>query len=383
MLDISQDWRDLLKAPQLAFDLRKLLLCAVCLLLQLVGSELILYYTTFRAGTHLDEAGWRGIHLFQIHRLLDFVVEVWNMPGGERILVVILGMVYFWIFYVFSYFGAAVFRMSACEIGLGERISMAEARRFAREKFRSYFWVQGIILLAVLFFGLSVAGGGLLGRIPVVGPGLVAILFWIALGLGTCITLLLLGLMLGWDLMLATIAAEGTDPFDGISRGLNYVFVQPWRYLAYRIVGLGSSVLAFLCVLGVALAAYVVAIFCARFGMGDAFDKHLLNPALFVFHTCLSGSVPPELDRSLDLGGAVVSGSLFIFVSIVYWLIIAGYALSIRVHVGMTTYLLLRRAIDGTDMTEIHTAEEDRSFEFAADFEEEFAAVGRTGTEGA
>lgn len=30
---------------------------------------------------------------------------------------------------------------------------------------------------------------------------------------------------------LATIAVEGTDQFDGISRGINYVFVRPGRYL--------------------------------------------------------------------------------------------------------------------------------------------------------
>jgi len=46
-------------------------------------------------------------------------------------------------------------------------------------------------------------------------------------------TLLLVGVLLGWPLMWATISVEGTDSFDALSRTYAYVFQKPLRYAAY------------------------------------------------------------------------------------------------------------------------------------------------------
>lgn len=384
MRELSQDWRDLLQVPWIAFDLRKLLLCAACLVLQLVGVELILYHTTRAAGIAAGFAAepeiWRGVHVFQLYRFREFVRDVWEMPGGKQVLAVMFGMAYAWCFYVFAHFGGAVFRMTAVEIATRDRIPMAEARRFARQKFRAFFWTQGIVVLAIALFLGTNALGGLVGRIPAVGPTLVALFFWLAVGAGACAVLLALGLVLGGDLMLATVAVEGTDQFDAISRGFNYVFVRPWRYLAYRLVGIGSGAAAFAVVLALAALAYGVALWTVSLGMGDDFGRYLSDPLQFVYYSCTRGEVPADLDRRLDLAGAKVSGGVLVFVSLCYGFLVAGYGLSLFVGLATTTYYLLRRAIDGTDVTEVYLAGSEKDLDLGAELEEELETVPKAKT---
>jgi hypothetical protein len=47
---------------------------------------------------------------------------------------------------------------------------------------------------------------------------------------------LLLGALVGWPLMWATISVEGTDAFDALSRSYAYTYQRPWRLLWYVLV---------------------------------------------------------------------------------------------------------------------------------------------------
>ena len=48
---------------------------------------------------------------------------------------------------------------------------------------------------------------------------------------GLAMSLILLGLAVGWPLMLASIAIEDADAFDAFSRVYNYLFARPWYAL--------------------------------------------------------------------------------------------------------------------------------------------------------
>ena len=66
------------------------------------------------------------------------------------------------------------------------------------------------------------------------------ILFFLALiGGAWLIAFLLVGLGGGWALMYPTIAVEGSDSFDAISRSFSYVFARPWRAGLYGAGGPG------------------------------------------------------------------------------------------------------------------------------------------------
>jgi hypothetical protein len=54
--------------------------------------------------------------------------------------------------------------------------------------------------------------------------------------LGLLMAILLLGALVGWPLMWATISVEGTDAFDALSRSYAYTYQRPWRLLWYVLV---------------------------------------------------------------------------------------------------------------------------------------------------
>src|SRR5205807_9142299 len=93
-----------------------------------------------------------------------------------------------------------------------------------------------IPLIIVLVVGLIVTLGGLIGNIPVLGPVLVGLFFFLAIAAGFVMTLVLLGTGGGFNLMYPTIAVEGSDSFDAISRSFSYVYARPWRMLFYTVV---------------------------------------------------------------------------------------------------------------------------------------------------
>ena len=59
-------------------------------------------------------------------------------------------------------------------------------------------------------------------------------------------TLVLLGTVGGFNLMYPTIAVEGSDSFDAISRTFSYVYARPWRMLFYTLVAIVYGALCYL-----------------------------------------------------------------------------------------------------------------------------------------
>src|SRR3712207_1254606 len=59
-------------------------------------------------------------------------------------------------------------------------------------------------------------------------------------------TLVLLGTLGGFNLMYPTVAVEGSDSFDAISRSFSYVYAKPWRMLFYSLVAIAYGALCYL-----------------------------------------------------------------------------------------------------------------------------------------
>src|SRR5687768_15252784 len=139
---------------------------------------------------------------------------------------------------VWAVFGGAIARIAAVHVARDEKISVRSAVKFSTNKVLSFIFAPLIPLAIVLVIGLVLAVGGLLFHIPWFGPILAGALFILALLGGVVITLVLLGTFGGLNLMYPTIAVEGSDSFDAISRSFNYVFARPWRMLFYTLVAL-------------------------------------------------------------------------------------------------------------------------------------------------
>ena len=103
--------------------------------------------------------------------------------------------------------------------------------------------------MIVLVVGLVPLLAGLLASIPVLGSIvnlIMAALFVLILAAGFIMTLVLLGTFGGFNLMYPTIAVEGSDSFDAISRSFSYVYARPWRMLFYTIVSIIYGALCYL-----------------------------------------------------------------------------------------------------------------------------------------
>jgi hypothetical protein len=150
---------------------------------------------------------------------------------------------------IWGIFGGAIARIAAIHVARDEKLSVRAALAFSIGKFLSFVSAPLIPMLIVLIVGLVPLLAGALQSIPFLGPVfniLIAALFVLVLAAGFVMTLVLLGTFGGFNLMYPTIAVEGSDSFDAISRSFSYVYAKPWRMLFYTIVAIIYGALCYL-----------------------------------------------------------------------------------------------------------------------------------------
>ncbi|MBL7133587.1 MAG: hypothetical protein ISS78_05770 [Phycisphaerae bacterium] len=263
---------------------------------------------------------------------------------------------------IWALFGGAMHRVAALQAGREEKISPFEALRFARSRFLSFFCAPLMPLAFVVVLGVLLMAGGLLTNIPHAGPLLVGLLFIFALLLGLLIAFLLIGLLGGAGLMYPTIAVEGSDCFDAMSRSFTYVFSRPWRAGLYAVAALVHGAICYVFIrffAFVALAATHCFVKAAVWTGGedlpgvadpDKLDVLWTAPTFQDLHTWNWEAMTP----AQGLGALLIMAWVYLIVGLV-----AAFALSYFTS-GMTMiYYLLRREVDATDIDEVYVGEEE------------------------
>jgi len=137
---------------------------------------------------------------------------------------------------VISIAGGAICRIAALQFARGEKPGLTEALRFSTQRFTSFFVAPltpiGIIIVPVVFIFIL----GLIGNIPWAGELIIGISMPLALIAGALITVVLIGMFAGFNLMFPAIAYDGSDCFDSISRSFSYVYAKPWRMGFYTTI---------------------------------------------------------------------------------------------------------------------------------------------------
>ena len=131
--------------------------------------------------------------------------------------------------FIWSFFGGAIARIAALDFARDERPQIGEATAFSAGKFGSFFWSPIVPLIFVAVLLLCNVLLGVVGRIPGAGPIIMGLFYALAALSGFLIVLLLIGTFFGILFMWPTIAMEGTDAFDAISRAFNYLYARPWK----------------------------------------------------------------------------------------------------------------------------------------------------------
>ncbi len=192
--------------------------------------------------------------------LLSLASTETALRGGLRLL---------WGLAVWGFFGVAICRCAAVRFATGATGSPTAAVRLAGAK-----WIGSLggpllpaVGLGVLALGLILFGWA--GDLPAVGPWVVAVLWGAALLAGLAAVVLLILAAVGWPLMLAALAVQGSDAFDAFSRAFSYILGRPLRVLVHVTAGAAIAAVAVVVVQLAATAAIELAVGFAGVGMGE------------------------------------------------------------------------------------------------------------------
>ncbi len=276
--------------------------------------------------------------------------------------------IYFLIFgalflVVWSLFGGAIARIAAVHVAdEGRKLSVRQGLSFAVSKFLSFISAPMIPLIIVLGIGLVVAVAGILLNVPWLGPIIIGALFFLALAAGFVMTLVLIGTAGGFNLMYPTIAVEGSDSFDAISRSFSYVYAKPWRMLFYSAVALAYGAITYLFVrLFIYLTLLLTWFFVGLLVWRTADNGENLWQALMP-HPSFA-SLPYETNTgALDDMGASLGSFLVAFWNYLAISMLGAFAISFYFSVNTIIYYLMRREVDATEMDDVYLEQPDEEF---------------------
>ena len=259
-----------------------------------------------------------------------------------------------------SLFGGAIARLAAVHVARDERISLRQSLDFALSRFLSFASAPIIPMLIVLAVGFLLSLGALVvGNIPFVGPIVVGGAFFLALVAGFVQTLVILGSVGGFNLMYPTIAVQGSDSFDAISRSFSYVYARPWRMLFYTAVAIAYGAATYLFIRMFIVTMLVLAHHFVESGMflhdrfgGPLFSTMWPSPAdagRLTYHINFS-----ELNWGEKIGAGLLSFWIYLTIGVM-----GSFAISFYFCANTIIYCLMRRELDATELDDVYLEQTD------------------------
>jgi len=290
-------WHDLLRCLKLARSRWHLTISALALLLFIAG-------------------------LLAVDVLWGLPSRIQDIKSIRQFLVpVCLAVIWAWV--VFSWAGIIISRMTA--LRLANKPSNPDAAlRFCARRLLSF--IPPIIVCSFLWLipvGIIFLVGKL-SLIPLWGKAIGVLCYPICLLLAFMSVLVLIGTVAGLPMMTATICVENTGCSDAVTSAWAFVFSKPWRYLFYWAVAFVHCAVNLFIAFGTVYVTHGI-LALAR-GSANPFEplQH------FIPDTTPFGMVKFLL--------------LFLFVS---------YAVSYYFTARTGIYMLMRKAVDGVELTEI------------------------------
>ncbi len=235
-----------------------------------------------------------------------------------------------WAVAVWGIAGGAIARIAVVQAAEGRGVGLGSAARFALGRAVALIAAPLTPILASMIFAAGLAGFGLLYRIPGgVGATVAAFLGFLPLLAGLVMALILLGLAAGWPLMIVTVAAEGEDAPDALSRAYSYVNQRLARYATHAAVAWGIGAVA----LGLVIAFARVVLGLADRGVA------LGMPAR---------PVATDLSETVRGGWALLVG-----------LLVHAWIYSYFWSAASILYLILRRDVDGAEWHDVYQPEHE------------------------
>ncbi len=256
---------------------------------------------------------------------------------------------------VWAVVGGAICRITALQFARDERIGPTQAIRFSLNKFTSFFAAPLVPVMIILVIAMLMFLPGFLVAIPYIGEIIGGLLFPLSLLGGFVIALVTVGLIGGFNLMYPTIAVEGSDSFDAISRSFSYVFARPWRMGFYSLI---AAVYGAACYLFVRFFAFLL---LAGVRGSTKFSVNMDGSALINIRGKLDalwpgpafGQLMPDI-AWLGLNWSEKIGATFIWLSVaLVAVLVMAFVVSFFYSANTAIYFLLRRRVDATDLDDV------------------------------
>ncbi|HWL09129.1 MAG TPA: hypothetical protein VNQ76_12050 [Planctomicrobium sp.] len=150
-----------------------------------------------------------------------------------------------WGLLICSLFGGAIARMAAVDFAGRGELSVRQGFRYSVRHCFSYLGAPLIPLAGLAFCWIPNLLAGWVARVPYVGDTLVGVLWILPVIFGALMALIVIGIAVGWPLMVGAISADASDAFDGLSRAYSYLFNQLWYLVVLVLIMLltGSAAL--------------------------------------------------------------------------------------------------------------------------------------------
>jgi hypothetical protein len=251
----------------------------------------------------------------------------------------LLGLV--WLNVVWGPCGGAIARIAVVEEATRDRPGIGEGVRFAGASAGSLIVAPLCPLLALAFCALAGIALGLVYRVPVVGPVLGSLGLFFPIAAGVVMTLLVAGMVAGWPMLHAALAAGADDALDALSRTFSYLNQR---------LGLFAAGLAMAAMAGVA---------------GLCLVELMAGGVIHLTQWSVSLSAPravmTTLLEPLDPGAPALPGAIHRFWYSAVRLVAEAWIYSFFWTAAAWLYLWLRHDVDGTPWTEIGAPRAPRS----------------------
>jgi len=276
---------------------------------------------------------------------------------------------------VFSFFGGAICRSVAVRLAREESVELRAALGFAGQKF------SGLLLAPIVPAGIVVVGvvvmflGGLVGAIPVIGELLTGVFYVLALLGAFALALIVLGTVLGFNLLWPTIGAEGSDAFDAVQHALGYVGQRPWYagFYAFVLLLYGGACFVMLRLIALLLFKVTHAVSGAGmslFGVWSSSGTDTIGKLDAMWHMPdwgelsllpTTGGTPlwgtfgnAPLNGSETVAAILIACWVFLFVAL-----LGAFLVSFYFSGSTQMYFLLRYHVDAVDWDEVYYEEEE------------------------
>ena len=266
-----------------------------------------------------------------------------------------------WTLFLWSFIGLGICRVCLLKLTRNEPVGLDDAVEFALDKTMSAVGAVGTPLLTMAVLCIP---GFLLGILMGMDLGvlLVGVLWFAVLAIGLAMAFLLFGLMFGWPLMVASVACEGQNSFDAMTRSYAYVTQRPVHYVMYLLIAMVFGGSCWFVVANIVDGGINLSYWSTSFGTslvgGDA-DRMNVIRSVSPPTAIVEGKTEVVEPTYMLSGGRTMIGiwtwfarnAAAAFIYGLFWCMMSAI------------YLLLRKDVDDTEMDEIFIVDERRTYE--------------------